>query len=70
MADRLININIKYFWIEAFKDCEKESINRIIIHRIRSDNNIITDSLGGYDWMDNPIFLYRRIIHIHGNHDL
>ena len=27
------------------------------------------DEWGSYNWLDNPIYEYRRIIHVHGQHD-
>ena len=65
----LIDTNTKYFRIEAVKERDTETMERIICHHIGKGNNIITDGWGSYNWLDNPRFGYRRIIHIHGLHD-
>ena len=44
-------------------------LERIIRHHISIGNNIITDGLGAYDWMNSRNSGYNRIIHIHGHHD-
>ena len=65
----LIDTNNKYFRIEAVKDRGTETMKKIICHHIDIGNNIITDGWGSYQWLDNPIYGYRRIIYIHGNLD-
>ena len=65
----LINTRNKNFRIEAVKTRDSDILEKIIRHHVGIGNNIVTDGWGAYNWMNSFNSGYRRIIHIHGNHD-
>lgn len=68
LAYSLIENNSKFFKIEAVKERDTEILKTIICHPIGRGINIIIKCWGSYDRSDNPIFGYRRIIHINEQH--